>query len=162
MKNLYIAIIGFFVAFLVLSGFEVSGSTRIFTAGGVAAVLFLMFFSGDSKNSVDPRVAAGFNSDFKHENIAIDLKAAKLWMRDGSGKSTIVERDKILRWNLAFNSLGTVHTKSRIEIHINDLAQPLWFIPFDKSADMLKAGARQNYAEAEEWISRLTTWKNNS
>ena len=50
------------------------------------------------------------------------------------------------------------HINNRIEIHVRDLNRPMWSIPFNRFNDAWRWNNGKNYAEAEEWQSRLTTW----
>ena len=103
----------------------------------------------------------GFNGDYAHDNIAIDQKADKLWVRDPRG-AIVVSKNDILRWNIAHKVTGTGHTvNNRLEIHVRDLGRPKLSAPFNRHSDFLKPGATKNAAECEEWSSRLTTWVNN-
>lgn len=123
---------------------------------GVFIVVFFMMKRGAPIGS--SRVPDGFNADFAHDNIAIDTASGKLWLRDKSGASTVVDKGDVLRWNLAFMSRGAIHLDSRLEVHVRDLKRPKFEVPFRRHGETWKWGAARNHAEAEEWVSRLTTW----
>ena len=162
MKRLIVGVLVFFVAQFVLA--VLLGGMLGF--GGFSIVTLLLSIgiawfvasrvrpdSSSSAGKVD-----GFVSDYRHDNIAINSQTGKLWVRDRDGRSAVLDKADILRWNLAFTSLGVIHTQNRIEIHARDLNRPMWSIPFNRHGDTWKWNARKNYAEAEEWNSRLTTW----
>lgn len=115
------------------------------------------------KTSRPPTVfPAGFNARYSHDNIAIDIDAGKLWLRDERG-ARVVDKSDILRWNRIYRNgnLGT-EVDNRLEIHLRDLDRPKHVVRFNRHADTRKSGATLNAQESEEWMSRLTTWKNNT
>lgn len=109
-----------------------------------------------------PPVPADFNARYSHDNIAIDIDAGKLWLRDKSG-SRVVDKSEVLRWNRIYrNGNGGSEIDNRLEVHLRDLDRPKWVVPFKRHGDTWKSGAARNAQESEEWASRLTTWMNNT
>lgn len=158
MKRLIIGLIVFFLSQAFFSALGLSPLIAVALAVIAAFLVASRFSVSSSVSSASTDKADAFVPDFRHDNIAISSPADKLWVRDKSGKSAILDKADILRWNLAFTSFGIEHTNSRIEIHVRDLNRPMWSIPFKRHSDTWKWSARNNYAEAEEWQSRLTTW----
>lgn len=103
-----------------------------------------------------------FNPRYSHDNIAIDVDSGKLWLRDRSG-SRVVDKNDVLRWNRTYrNGNGGSEIDNRLEIHLRDLDRPKCVVRFKRHGDTWKSGAARNAQESEEWVSRLTTWINNT
>lgn len=105
---------------------------------------------------------ADFKARYAHDNIAMDTESGKLWIRDRSG-SRVVDRSDILRWNRTFRTgNGAAEVNNALEIHLRDLDRPKSVVQFKRHNDFWKSGAARNAQESEEWVSRLTTWVNDT
>src|SRR5690606_16030346 len=91
-----------------------------------------------------PAYPSGFNARYAHDNIAIDVDAGKLWLRDKSGRTRVVARGDILRWNRSFRPRNGFEIENSLEIHVRDLDQPKAEVLFNRHSDLLKSGARRN------------------
>lgn len=120
----------------------------------VAVVVFFMVKGKAGTTQV--KLPDGFISSFSHDNIAIDQQNGKLWVRDASGHQTVVDKGDLLRWNVAYVAQGAVHFNNRLELHVRDLNRPKIDVNFRRHRN-----EKRNFADAEEWQSRLTTWVNN-
>ena len=154
MRKLIFAIVAFVVVNLILSFIGMGG---VSTVGAlIAAVITLLVIKSDAGGTGG--TSDGFQSDFKHDNIAINSQTGMLWVRDISGKTATLDKDDVLRWTLACTEIGDLSVKNRIELHVQDLKMPMWTVRFNRHGDTWKWNARRNHAEALEWQSRLTTW----
>ena len=113
------------------------------------------------KDSAPKSYSEGFTPTYAHDNIAIDVPNGKLWLRDQSGYSAVLNKGDVLRWNEAYVTYGVHHTRNRLVVHVRDLGRPKFEVPFRRHIET-KWGAKKNYAELQEWHSRLTTWVNNT
>lgn len=166
MRTLLALIAAFVTFYVVISVLGNVGSVSLVLALGAAIVVFAL---GKGKKSGDGSAASrrgrypeGFNPSFAHDNIAIDQANDKIWLRDRSGHWAILPRSDILRWNRAFVHRGPIEFDNRIEVHVRDLNRPKYEVAFKRHGEAFKWGAAKNSQEAEEWVSRLTTWVNNS
>lgn len=155
MKRLVIGVLVFFASSLALG---VLGINSVISLVLSLAVAFFVASRLPADSAAGAAKTEGFVSDFKHDNIAINTQTGKLWVRGHDGRSAVLDKADILRWNLAFTSVGVHHINNRIEIHVRDLNRPMWSIPFNRFNDAWRWNNGKNYAEAEEWQSRLTTW----
>lgn len=163
--NTVIALIAGFVAWLVSYWLLVMLGIGFGTIGMMMSVLvgIVVFIKVKGTGSTPPqKLPPGFVSNFAHDNIAIDQQNAKLWLRDKDGASAVIDKGDVLRWNVAYTAFGAVHIKNMLQVHVRDLNRPKFDVRFDRHGDRFKSGADRNYAEAQEWDSRLTTWINNT
>lgn len=107
-------------------------------------------------------VPADFNAKYSHDNIAIDVDAGKLWLRDKNG-SRVVDKNDVLRWNRTYRpGNGGAEIENCLEVHLRDLERPKCVVRFNRHGDTWKPGAARNAQESAEWVSRLTTWRNDT
>lgn len=152
---LFAALVAWFLAywFLGLIGLGF-GLTAWVMSLLVAAVVFVIFKG--KLGGAPAKLPASFVSSFSHDNIAIDQQNGKLWLRDASGHQVVIDKGDLLRWNVAYVAQGAVHFNNKLEIHVRDLNRPKIDVHFRRHRN-----ANRNFADAEEWQSRLTTWVNN-
>src|SRR5690606_26273080 len=154
-----------FVAYMVVSVIAVVFGlgfigTLAGLVGAVAAFFLVKGKGGAGGAGGASSYPAGFEPSFAHDNIAIDQANGKLWLRDRSGFSAVVDKGDVLRWNRAYVSRGTIEFNNKLEVHVRDLNRPKFEVAFNRHGDTWKSGAARNSQEAEEWASRLTTWCN--
>ncbi len=159
MKHVINAVIAFVVFNFLSFGLGVLGLGVFgFILALIAGVATFLLLKKRDTIVLLPKSKEIFSADYKHDNIAIDLKANKLWVRDLSGNAKILDKNNVLRWELCFIESGLQRSRNRIDLHVNDLDRPIWSVPFKRHGTVLAASEKKNYADAEEWISRLTTW----
>lgn len=149
------AFIAWFLAYWFLGLIGLGFGLTAWVMSLVIAVVVFVIAKG-KVGSAHAKLPAGFISSFSHDNIAIDQQNGKLWLRDASGHQTVVDKGDLLRWNVAYVAQGAVHFNNKLEIHVRDLTRPKIDVHFRRHRD-----ANRNFADAEEWQSRLTTWVNN-
>lgn len=121
----------------------------------------------DSPGEFD-RLRDGFNPTYEAANIAIDVPAGKVWLRDASGHEAIFNKGDLLRWQTGETSGrdGFFIVKfpfPSLAIHVSDLSRPRYDVVFHKySTGNIKNVYARNQAERDEWYSRLTTWVNDT
>jgi len=102
----------------------------------------------------------GFNPSYAHDHIAIDAESGKLWLRDVSGQTAVLDKRDVLRWNHSYRPLSGEWIDNRLEIEVRDLARPKYTIRFKRHGDSARWNMRKNVAECEEWQARLGSWIN--
>jgi len=167
MMRTLLALIAAFLTFYVVVSILDLGPVSLLLAFGAAIVVFVVGKGKKSGGGSAPaprrgRYPEGFTPSFAHDNIAIDQANDRIWLRDRSGHWAILPRSDILRWNRAFVHRGPIEFDNRIEVHVRDLNRPKYEVAFKRHGEAFKWGAAKNSQEAEEWVSRLTTWVNNS
>lgn len=179
MGKIVIAIIVFVVSYFIFHDLGVGAAigTLLALGASIASFVFLVKkgekntdqvgeenidFEGREKLVNDTSIANEFSPDFKYKNMAIDTKSGKLWMKDIRHEVITVDKQDILRWNYVYTTRSKYHLNNRIEIHIRDLNNQKWIVPFDLHIDSFAWGASQNRSDAEQWESRLTTWVNST
>jgi len=128
------------------------------------AVFFLVKAAGKDKGPSASALPPGFSTDFHHDNIAIDTKSNRVWLRDRkSGQTSTLDKGNLLRWTHRYTT-GNHGTwvKNFIDVEVRDLNHPKYEVAFNRHSELSIFGARKNQAECEEWQSRLTTWINNT
>lgn len=163
-----LALVAAFVAFIaagIIPGMLGIGGVMglLLQLAAAIGVFFMMKGAGKGGPSASA-LPAGFSKDFHHDNIAIDTKSNKVWLRDRkSGHAATFDKGDLLRWSHRYTT-GNHGTwvKNFIDVEVRDLNRPKYEVAFNRNGELSIFGARKNQAECEEWTSRLTTWVNNS
>lgn len=133
-----------------------------FLISPAAAIFAFVWAMRRGKETAPKSYPEGFTPTYAHDNIAIDVPNGKLWLRDQSGYSAVLNKGDVLGWSEAYVTYGVHHTRNRLEVNVRDLGRPKFEVPFRRHMDTFKWGAKKNYAELQEWHSRLTAWVNNT
>ncbi|SFW74473.1 hypothetical protein [Luteibacter sp. UNCMF366Tsu5.1] len=148
----------------------ISGAPVLIAAalGALAGLLMAAIFGGRKK---DPSQAGSYHArgevpltaTYASDNIALDLAGRRLWLRDTSGQTVIVDLDQVAAWEHTWrdttNGWGKVfRIKNEMVFRLRQLDQPTVRIRFRRHNDAFNGNA--NFAEAEAWQARLTTLLN--
>lgn len=99
----------------------------------------------------------GFEPEFVHENIALDTKQNRLWIRDRKGAERYLRPDEVASFQTNFD-FGNSAYRQRIEFEIADLANPIWHVMFQRHDDRWRWNSERNAQELKEWAARVKTW----
>lgn len=154
---------GFFAVLIVNSIMPMSGIAALIVGFIPAYFVYRMIAGGTARGHGKTGWPADFNPDYQHDNIAIDTKSDRIWLRDrSSGKTVILKRLDMLRWTHRYTQGNGAWIKNFIDAEVRDLNRPKYEVSFNRHGDLWRWNAKKNAAECEEWQSRLTTWVNNS
>lgn len=109
--------------------------------------------SGSGSSSGAP---SDFNADYHSKNIAIDLKADKLWLRDMKGKSAVYNKSDILRWETDQEGGGGF----LVRCHVKSLDVPFHDVLISKAYTVFSINSERR--KRDEWFSRLSVWINHT
>ncbi len=164
MNRFFGSTLAFFGLWLVVGGLILGGNSAddmmIGTIAGAIGAIFVFKKIGPPpvRGAGPSATETDFKADFAHDNIAIDSAGGKIWVCDSDGTKAVLNKSDLLRWELASTQVGDQHGNNRIVLHVRDLNRPKWTLPFKRHTDALRWSAKRNRDEAEEWMSRLTTW----
>lgn len=100
-----------------------------------------------------------FSADIAHDNIAMDTKRDRLWIRDPKRGERYLDRSQVL--NIRTNS--DAHngiSMQRLEFQIRDVSQPMWDVLFQRHSDRWRSTSKRNGEERDEWFARMRAWLN--
>ena len=103
----------------------------------------------------DPAV---FHSDIAHDNIALDFKRDKVWLRDPVRGERYLDRSQVLNIRTNYDAVNSAATRQRLEFQVRDVSQPLWQVLFQRHSDRWRSSNQQNDLELSEWFARLRAW----
>lgn len=101
--------------------------------------------------------SATFSADVAHDNIALDFKRDKLWIRDPVRGERYLDRNQVLNIRTLHDTLPYI-SRQRLEFQIRDVNQPLMEVFFQRHSDRSTASRNRNGQELDEWFARLRAW----
>lgn len=149
----------FFVTFVISSfliiilGFGGNGLFTLFIS--LACAFMVTKWTAGGVSDFGGGIPSDFNADYKSENIAIDVKENKLWLRDMKGKSAVYNKSDILRWETDSEGL-----KYFVRCHVKSLDVPFHDVLIYKAFNIHTADSARR--KRDEWFSRLTVWVNHT
>lgn len=136
--------------------------------GGVLALLPAALAGRGKKNGGDPNMRSvpgepPMTVTYAAENVALDVPARRVWLRDVNGRQMIVDISQIAAWEHTWrdstNGAGRVfRTQNTLTFRLRQLDVPSVRVRFKRYSDAF--GGNRNFNEAEEWQARLTTFIN--
>jgi hypothetical protein len=123
-----------------------------------------------------PPVPPGFIPTFWHSNIALDMNAGQIFLRDENGRTGVFNKNQITGWKTASSTVGSdyvataagfetvnvyrnpnqLHLNNRLIVSTTDVQQPTWAIPFKLHGVMLSA--ELNVRDVNFWADRLNAF----
>lgn len=93
------------------------------------------------------------------DNLALDVAGGRLWLRDVSGRTVIVDLGSVAAWEHTWTDISNVwghhfHTNNRMTFRLRDLDHPTVTVRFRRYGDTFRSN--KNHAEASQWQARLT------
>lgn len=127
-------------------------------------LLWKMFIKSPAPNIAPPELA-GMCITHSHDNIGLDSKSGKLWVRDEKGLQAVLNPDQITGWQVDYlethNALGvTWPHKVYLSIKTKDIDKPVRRMRFKRYGE--SHVERRNLEECREWADRLTAFYNHS
>ncbi len=118
-----------------------------------------------------PPVPFGFNPTYAHDNIAFDVSAKQVWLREGD-RSRVFARSDILGWQVEYGTVkapdmysgGVINrgteakTSIRLAVQTKDMEHPVYRVRFARRNRWLNSEG--NHADAVAWSNRLTAFMN--
>ena len=135
--------------FLGYQGFLGGLITWAILAGILWAILGAVGHSASTHPSSMPK---DFQPTVLHRNIQLDTTTDRLWVRPVRGEPQVLARGQIKGWKHEWvdrsNAFRVNRMKNTISFRTDDVRAPLLKVAFE------------NYAIADEWHARLSTWIN--
>lgn len=94
-----------------------------------------------------------------HDNVALDGKTGRLWIRTESGEERVFDRFEITGWSVNHETTSNAYRvtwawRVYLSIQTNDLDKPIWAARFIRHPE--KRPQTKNMEECNEWLQRLT------
>lgn len=100
----------------------------------------------------------GFQAAFEHDYIALDTTNRRLWIRDPKRGQRYLEPEDIITIQTGLENVARGRVHQHLEIQINDLEHPVWYVWFDRHPESRIKGSNRNTQERDEWFARIKTW----
>jgi hypothetical protein len=112
-----------------------------------------------------PGVPEDFIPTHAHDNVALDAKTKRLWVREESGREQLFEAGDITGWSATNSTNTNAYGKSwpanvYLEIKTTSVDKPLWRARFKHYGE--KTPEQRNYNDCQEWFERLNAVYNHS
>lgn len=112
-----------------------------------------------------PGMPSDFNPTHAHDNVALDAKTKRLWVREESGREQLFEACDITGWSATNSTSSNAYGKSwpanvYLEIKTTSVDKPLWRARFKRYGE--KMPEQRNYNDCQEWFERLNAVYNHS
>lgn len=145
---------------LVFVGLILAGVVKLYPSGS----------KDTSRAGSKPQLPTDFDADYWHRNIALDSKAGRLWLREGTGKTGVFHRSELVGWemqNSNFASRAVVGPRvtpmdNRLIVKTRSLEKPVWTVPFDAHGSLTGRANHLNHEEMKAWYERLNVFINHS
>lgn len=130
----------------------------------IPAVLLAAWIKVQRKRSGEAAyVAPGeppFHAAYASENVALDVAARRIWLRDVSGRMMTLDLNQIAGWEHTWtdttNGYGRrSRIRNELSFRLRQIDVPTARVSFRQFSDAFNGN--KNYDEAAEWQARLTT-----
>lgn len=129
----------------------------VFSSLALAAVWGIPWAIRRERATVDVTFQDGFKPEMMHTHIALDTTQNRLWIRDPKKGQRYLEPGDILGIKTA-QDWNNGNFRQRLELRLNDVRDPLWFVMFQRHSDRLLRTSKRNTAERDEWFARVQNW----
>lgn len=143
---------------MVLILMQVHGFAFIMLAMLFALAAILLWVAPVQAAKLKKNLEPGFQAAFEHDYIALDTTNRRLWIRDPKRGHRYLEPEDIITIQTGLENVARGRVHQHLEIQINDLEHPVWYVWFDRHPESRIKGSNRNTQERDEWFARIKTW----